>query len=120
MIGIYLRCGQISSPGPRKEHNMNRHLTAIGRVSPDGIELVTGPSLVCSDCGDTEDVVVRVCRVSEDKTIESTECRDRVACWARWDKQFGVKSVEETKVKPLIALRAEKGKYRKHGWSGRK
>ena len=74
--------------------NNARHLIAVGRVRPKGIELVTGPSLVCEHCGDAEDVVIRVHRVHDGKYIQVAECRDSIACWARWDKKFGVTSIE--------------------------
>ena len=75
-----------------------RQLIAVGKVNRNGeIEVDTGKSLVCSNCGDTEDVITRVCRIHDGHDVEVAECWDRGACWTRWDKQFGVTCIDDDK-----------------------
>ena len=41
----------------------------------------------CPNCGSTDDVVTVLEYVGGHAYVPVTGCRDRVACWKRWDKQ---------------------------------
>lgn len=55
--------------------------------------LASVTNLTCSLCGDTADVIP----VRDHRLRWTTECRESIACWWRWDVQHGltVMSLEE-------------------------
>ena len=46
----------------------------------------------CIHCGDEQNVTIKNIRVCDDLWIKEPMCVDEVACWARWDKQNGIKN----------------------------
>ena len=46
--------------------------------------------LVCSHCGDTHDVIMFAEYVGGQGFVQVPKCRDRFACWDRWDKSHGL------------------------------
>jgi hypothetical protein len=47
--------------------------------------MVTGQGLVCPNCGDRRDVVVRYEHVGGVGLVPEVQCRDTAACWDRRD-----------------------------------
>ena len=53
----------------------------------------------CLNCGATDDLVVRLCKVG-DKHIDIVECRDPIQCWIRWDALYGIHSITDNQATP--------------------
>ena len=68
-------------------------LTHIGRVK-DGIMEVKPvvEKLACGHCGDTQDTII-VMEYVAGCYEPIPQCRDREACWARWDRQHGLEQL---------------------------